>query len=425
MKRLLQVSLWLNLLLVVGLVWRNEFRISTARIPRMEVGEPASVVFQRRAAPTAFAAIARTPWQSLDSRDIPRWMANLRAIGCPEATLRELVVFRVCRESRRRFLELESESARVWGLTRNESPREQQARQEQVRQVRSEMIFNLESLLDKRFPEIGAELMGWAGFPEDGLSSLSAGQRRQVRDWESSFSRLTDELRQKAARGNFSLEDLAAFRQAEQDRRAALSGLLTPDQFSSYLYQQSSAANYVRQNLPEAKSELEFRSVVDLAARFGMVNDTPGMSPPVGTSQEDDPVFKSYQAQEAAFNQALKDLLGEDRIAEQKAEEEARAAAELKTEIARNEENDRSQLLDMASSVGVNPADALRFFEQVKAQEPDYRTKYAEMEKQLTGTTEEKQKQMENLIKADLNGLAIQLMGAKGPAVIEKLLQQH
>ena len=75
----------------------------------------------------------------------------------------------------------------------------------------------------------------------------------------------------------------------------------------------------------------------------------------------------------------------------------------------------------MAASIGIAEADAQRFFDRVKELEPIFKAKFAATEKSLSGTEEEKRKQMDALAKAELGEIAVEIIGAKGEALIRKM----
>ncbi len=84
----------------------------------------------------------------------------------------------------------------------------------------------------------------------------------------------------------------------------------------------------------------------------------------------------------------------------------------------------QQELTDMAAEVGVSVESAKRFFERFQESQPVLEKKFTEMENQLSGTPEEKRKQMEAAVKAELNRIAIETMGENGPAVVEKMLKE-
>lgn len=87
--RMLQLSLTANLLLVGGfcLVWlRDAERPQATRVPL--------TVQPAKAAPRPAPSLVSAPvfhWRDLDSPDFAVFVANLRKIGCPESTIRDIV----------------------------------------------------------------------------------------------------------------------------------------------------------------------------------------------------------------------------------------------------------------------------------------------------------------------------------------------
>src|SRR5262245_53436160 len=98
MKRLLWISLFLNVALLV-LAARHRPQKPEAPIPaaaRPEI-HPAETAAAPSANSVASAPEGTSPWAQVESADPAQFMANLRAIGCPEETGREVFILRVCR----------------------------------------------------------------------------------------------------------------------------------------------------------------------------------------------------------------------------------------------------------------------------------------------------------------------------------------
>jgi hypothetical protein len=81
----------------------------------------------------------------------------------------------------------------------------------------------------------------------------------------------------------------------------------------------------------------------------------------------------------------------------------------------------RARVSDLAASVGISAADARRFFDQLKQQEKTLGPRVEEMRKSLTGTPEEQQRLLQAAIEAELNKLAVETLGDKGPVLVQKL----
>ena len=422
MKRLLQLSLLLNVVLLSIAAWRSTGRTPPPVAPT-EQREPAKPALKRTVRPGPNTPAAKMPWNKIESTDPAQYIANLRAIGCPEQTIRDLVLMRVCRQFRDRLLAAEAEVARAWDYTRQRSQESWNESNRQRQELRDEMISTVESLLGENWGSIVNSLMGWPEPGDDPMGALSLEKRRQVRAAEGRYQ-LAQQVLDSESLQTRGQDDgvVARMRELEKQRRAELAGILSPSELEEYLYRRSAAADYVRENLPAAKSEAEFRAMVKLADEMGMTRPPPSMQI-MDPADADSAAARDYNQHKAAFEQRLKELLGEQRVAEQQAAEQARSAQEGQQDREQAEQREMARLTDMAVSVGVPAESAARFMSRLKELEPILKPKFEEMEKNLTCTPEEKKKQMEAAVRAELEKIAVETMGEKGRDVVEKLIE--
>ncbi len=421
MKRILIFSLVVNIALLALTSWRKPHQVT---LPVREIrGEPqtAQDEFRRRHPRTTGQARTVTPWGKMETQDTRQFIANLRAAGCPEATIRDIVTLRVCRAHRSRVLEIETELLRKQtdnpNLDRSEWDKTNELRQG----IRDEMMAELESLLGVDFRTLSSSLTGRT-VSSDGIDKIiSAEKRAAARDVEKQFRKDLEAMATKRITEGLDKDEVATARSLERQKRAALAAVLSPQELEEYLYRDSDAANYVRQNLPEAKTEAEYRAMVKLALDMEMSQRLDSNPHYLHTNTEEADAERKERGKEYAAR--LKELLGEDRIAEQQAEEKARKDTEAKANAERDKERMRQEMASMATEVGVSVESANQFFNRIEEMKPTLEKKFKEMEKSFTGTPEEIRKQMEAAIKAELTGLATETMGDKGPAVIEKMMK--
>jgi hypothetical protein len=330
MRRLLQLSLVLNVVLLGATWWRADLGGGAVNATR---AVPRDAPAFRRPARTVTEPIAPpTPWAALDSADPARLMANLRAIGCPEQTIRELAGLRICRAYRQRLLAAEVWAAQAWDYTRNQDAREWRERRFERDRLHNEMVNEVESLLGVPFALMRASMFGWPRNAAEDL--LSADKRRSVREIQLKYRELTDELSTAGHLGWLDAEDRAQLEEWSREEQAELASVLTPAEIEEQFYRESAAARYVQQNLPAAKSEAEFRAMVRLADEYGLANQPVPMGMRYGIpGLEEDPAWQDYQQRKAAFDARLEEVLGEERIAEQKEQRDA-AARKLMEQIA-------------------------------------------------------------------------------------------
>ena len=127
-------------------------------------------------------------------------------------------------------------------------------------------------------------------------------------------------------------------------------------------------------------------------------------------------------AKKAAFAERLQSVLGEDRVAQQEQEEKMRLEEERKRQQQQDKERERVRVTNLAAEAGVPAENASRFFDRIMELEPVIKEKFENLEKTLTGTSEEKQKRMEVEVRAELERLAREFMGDKSKEFIDKLV---
>jgi hypothetical protein len=85
---------------------------------------------------------------------------------------------------------------------------------------------------------------------------------------------------------------------------------------------------------------------------------------------------------------------------------------------------ERARLAQVGASLGISAEATDRFFDRVKQQQDVFVQKFEEMQKSLTGTPEEKQRQMRAALEAEVSKLAAETLGDKGPALVQKMFER-
>jgi len=422
MKRLLQFSVALNIALVAFAVLRSPRSApSRAPVPRaLRTLANSSAVTSRNPARHSAAWLVPTPWQRIESADLATFMANLRAVGCPERTIRDIVVFRVCRDYFQRALQMEHDRAHQAGL-RGQTPAEWREGVYATRELRNQMITTLESALGVPWEQICFSELGWPERGFDVTEGMSLDQRRLVRDIKARYDRQEGDLAWRILTGDISLEEEAQLRQWHRDQRDELAKILSPQQLEEYLYRDSPAANYVRRNLPPSGSEQEYRAAVQLAQEleiFPVGNSNPNLS-----SLRNKDVGAEMKRREAEFNQRLRDLIGDDRMAERQAQEQAAAEAERQRQQTESDAQMQARLSQNLIGAGATQEQAERFIARAKELEPELNAKFDALKKSQTGTPEENQKALQAAMKAEMEKIATQTMGNDGPVILNRAVR--
>lgn len=187
-------------------------------------------------------------WRDLESEDYPTYIANLRAIGCPEVTIRDIIVADVNELfAARRAAEVPNPRREWW----RSEPDPEAVRQAEARHaaLEAERRALLATLLgpdwETRLPSAQAEEA--SAHPLDGeiLGALAPETRRQVREIEQRLSQRRQELQAAAHAGDREAE----LARLERETRAELARVLTPVQLEEYLLRYSPAADRLREQL--------------------------------------------------------------------------------------------------------------------------------------------------------------------------------
>ena len=425
MKRILTFSLALNLLLAGVAWWRAGHEAPVPRLPRGMVGEPATRGETTRGVArvtrfTPAVAAPDTPWGRIESRDSAKLIANLRALGCPEQTIRDIVAFRVARRYREQALAAEEAAARAWDYSHFENQGAFWDRHYARLELRERMIAEIEDLFGQN--DSWLQVVIGPTYRDDG-DYLPLDKRQQVRELDLRYRRLTQELDSRKMAGTLGAEGAAQLSELQRQKQAELAQILSPSEQEEYLYHESPAAQYVLQNLPPAKSEAEFRAIVKVAAETGMAPDSGStVNARLGIEPADPALAKAEADKQAEFQRRLQEALGAERVAEQEAQKQAEAEQARLQEQQRHEQQERARLATLAESVGVSAEAANQFLDRIKERQPEFEAKFKDLENSLTGTAEEKQKQMETAIKAEMEKQAVAIMGEKGRDFVQKAM---
>jgi len=247
-------------------------------------------------------------WRDIESDDYPTYIRNLQSIGCPEETIRDIVVADVNELfARRRASEVVSPNHQWWVDEPDLDLVEQAIEQKDA--LEAERRDLLTQLLGPRWDVTGtATEVANSAITLDGplLGDLSAESKRALREIE---FRGRERLRQHAQtmREQGKGVDAAEYARVRKELREELAKVLTPAQLEEYLLRYSDNAAQLRRSLGgfDATPE-EFRNLfrasdaydLDLAAMAGATD--PGS-------------IKRRQELEAKRDEAMRSALGQER----------------------------------------------------------------------------------------------------------------
>ncbi len=330
-RKALLFSALLNLGLVSAVVWvhSRQRQVPSAVHTTTRTNPATTNAVQTLRVVVVDAAPARFTWRSIQTNDYGQYIANLRGVGCPEETIRDIITADVNRSYTAKFAAERQQRMRnfkFWALDR----------QDDAELRRSELAEEKRRLLEELFgQDVAPESEQWfgrGGEQEAWWDFLPKDKAKRVRAINQKYRRMEFDIEGRPSDYPYGEREPALKRLSEQ-KQAELASLLTPKELEDLELRESPAAQYVRRRMPEPKSEEEFRAMFKLAKAWNKHPDRWNDFDPDLTPEAR--VQKSRE-QEKAVAEALTTALGEARYAE----------------IARAKENERQQELSDAQAQG-------------------------------------------------------------------------
>ena len=252
-------------------------------------------------------------WSQLESTNYREFIANLRAVGCPERTIKDIIITDVMRlyAQRRGQYYHNGRPFQYWETNDKRKLTEPQI-EERDAQV---------ALIDKDLPAVLRELLGinyerelnkyFVDADEDSsrLGFLSEDQRGQVLSLREQFEGKREHILYGLQNGKPAPSDIEELRQIDQEQDEALAQILTPQEKEQYELSTSATADRLRQQLigfnPTQEEFLDLyqrQKAIDDAYEFEDTNDAT--------------VTAAKAADEAEAMKAFKGNLTGDRVAQ-------------------------------------------------------------------------------------------------------------
>jgi len=313
-KVLLAVSLVLNLALTGVLLWFVNHR----PVPAVAPAPPTPPASSGSAAPepsskpeTVVAAKPAQPfdWRMVESEDYKQYIANLRAIGCPEETIRDIIIADVNKlfASRRQALKISTNRFEYWksgsffaGMFDPERIEQEQALAREKRELLRELLGVA--------PDEKPDLFGGFNPFEAMLDFLPSEKQTAVLE-------LLQKMQARMIRGFRGgapdAEGLGQVRTAQKEMEAELAKILTPQELEEYQLRMSPTAMAMRMQLSSFEpTEEEFRKIFAVRKTFD------DQFNPMEAATLDTAEREKMNAARREMEAQLKSVLGEARYAE-------------------------------------------------------------------------------------------------------------
>jgi hypothetical protein len=214
-------------------------------------------------------------WAQLESEDYRAYIQRLRSIGCPEQTIRDIIIADLDkliaprvqsiygRRKNLQYWQPEEEELANNG-NQSEVKRKERALDREKREIIQELLGV--DLVRERMKQVGQE-----DYYERRLSFLSEDKRGQVRQVLDKYDDLEQGVRQKEweAGETLSPEDAAKLKTMRDEREAEIAKMLSPEERAQYELWLSPTANAVRHSVYGMEaSEEEFQKIYNIRKGF-------------------------------------------------------------------------------------------------------------------------------------------------------------
>ncbi|HKQ38678.1 MAG TPA: hypothetical protein VJ063_11415 [Verrucomicrobiae bacterium] len=246
-------------------------------------------------------------WGTVESPDYREYIANLRAIGCPEETIRDIIIADVNKlfASRVAALYPAPKDYKFWRVQDRTARQEERARDQKRRELDKEKRGLIKELLGIDYD---VEMARWNGRPDDEdyrHGFLSPDKQELLSSIQAKYREMERGL---MGDGGFrNPENRAKITALRAQREAELAQALGPADFQEYQLRNSFTARNMRDTLTSfGPTEDEFRQIFEMRKQF---DDQFGFTRDGG----DQAMREQRQAAQAKLDEQLRAVLGDQR----------------------------------------------------------------------------------------------------------------
>jgi hypothetical protein len=205
-------------------------------------------------------------WSQLESTDYRQYIANLRAIGCPEITLKDIIMTDVMRlyAQRRGQYEQNGREFKFWETDEKRTLKQAQLedREKQLAQINKELPAVLRELLGINYEREMKKYFVDTDEDNRRLSFLSEDKRARLLALRDQFEGKRESITYDLTNGAPSPSDIEKLKKLDEEQDEALAGLLSPEEKEEYQLSMSPTADHLRKELIGFNpTEAEFRDL--------------------------------------------------------------------------------------------------------------------------------------------------------------------
>ena len=257
-------------------------------------------------------AVQKIDWRMVESADYRQYITNLRAIGCPAETIRDLITADVTKLYEARFKALRPGSTNKYeywkpglAMFKEMADESQVEKRQALSREKRALLTELLGSAPEEKPDLMAMFGGGNPF-ERMLDFLPSGKQTQSMEIEQKYNA---KLMKSMDGGGFGDADgMKNMVKVQKEKEAELAKVLTPAELEDYNLRMSQTANMMRFQLTSFDpSEQEYRDVFKAKKKFDDEYGFAGIPPTDKAERE------KYDAAKKELETQLKQTLGETR----------------------------------------------------------------------------------------------------------------
>ena len=317
-------SLGLNAILVAGVIHKRTAP-AEAGASMAKSGEAAKPAAEKKKGKEVVSPILVSvpgepfTWHRVETEDYPRYVANLRAIGCPEETVQDIIYSEVTKLYAEKMRALSRQyrtasAAEYWKSDeRMYSYNSEQNRK--YRELTEEKKALLIALLGVDLDKVRRERQGIPDYEGARTAYLPEEKRKPVEEIRQRYQDLEQAMYQKY-REYYGPERGVELAEINRQREAELSKLLTPVELAEYKLRNSQTATQMKYDLSAFEpTEQEFRALFQTREAYDLAT----MPYRYGGPDPDKPEEQKLMAEASKLrDEEAKKALGEERYKEYK-----------------------------------------------------------------------------------------------------------
>jgi hypothetical protein len=309
----LTISIGLNVTLLAVVIYQHQVPTASptpaptvavhgnSKNPRREPSSVQSPAFTSGTSGPAF------DWKCVESDDYKVYIQQLRKIGCPEATIRDIITADVRKLYEAKRAELKPKGTRkYWEAGFAQGGARDRHHEESLRTLEQEEKQVLKELLGSGWDQAYRAYPASSEEAELEFGDLPGEKRDKIRSSLKKFSELEAALQERSLSGVLSEEDEQKLKELRLGQRQELAQILTPEELEQHDLRNSETAQNLRAGLVGLElSEQEFLNVYRWQKKLDELAEN-----------STDPTDPKFLQTEKQVEDQIRKLLGEKRFAE-------------------------------------------------------------------------------------------------------------